>query len=284
MSARAGRSGFRAIPLNSSLSASVRSRIVRSETVNVMARRPGTGPHKAEAVLIGGHYDHLGFGPPVNGDSIYNGAVDNAAGVAGVLSLAEAFVRSDVRTDRSLLFMAFGAEESGLLGSGAYVERPTMSLHDLAAVINIDGLDLLGRTRDIGALGRDQSSLGPIFMAAARAEGMVVVDNPDAAARGYFFRSDHFPFVKAGVPSLSLEGGKDFVGRPAGWGKAQQDAYNDSRYHQPSDELIPEYGPEGAEQALRVVVRVAIAVANAASQPTWNAGSEFRSAGAARRH
>ena len=283
LSARAWHRGFRAVPLNSSLSASVRSRIVRSETFNVIARRPGSGTHKAEAVLIGGHYDHLGFGPPVNGDSIYNGAVDNAAGVAGVLSLAEAFVRSNVRTDRSLLFMSFGAEESGLLGSGAFVERPTMPLRDLAAVINIDGLELLGRTRDIGALGRDQSSLGPIFSAAARAEGMKVVDNPDAAARGYFFRSDHFPFVKAGVPSLSLEGGKDFVGRPAGWGKQQEDAYNANRYHQPSDELLPEYGPEGAEQALRVVARVAIAVANAPAQPTWNAGSEFRSAGQARR-
>ncbi len=280
---RAGRSGFRAVPLNATLDATVRSRIVRSETFNVIARRPGSGPHKAEAVLVGGHYDHLGFGPPVNGDSIYNGAVDNAAGVAGVLSLAEAFVRSNVRTDRSLLFMAFGAEESGLLGSGAYVERPTMPLRDLAAVINIDGLELLGRTRDIGALGRDQSSLGPVFNAAAHAEGMRVTDNPDAAARGYFFRSDHFPFVKAGVPALSLEGGKDFLGRPAGWGKEQQDAYNANRYHQPSDELLPEYGPEGAEQALRVVARVAIAVANASAEPTWNAGSEFRSAGEARR-
>ncbi|HTK56798.1 MAG TPA: M28 family peptidase, partial [Gemmatimonadales bacterium] len=200
-----------------------------------------------------------------------------------VLSLAEAFVRSGARTDRSLLFMAFGAEESGLLGSGAFVERPTMPLRDLAAVINIDGLGLLGRTRDIGALGRDQSSLGPVFSAAARAEGMRVTDDPDAAARGYFFRSDHFPFVKAGVPALSLEGGKDFIGRPAGWGKAQQDAYNADRYHQPSDELLPEYTPAGAEQALRVVARVAIAVADAAAQPTWDRGSEFRSAGVARR-
>jgi Zn-dependent M28 family amino/carboxypeptidase len=283
LSDRAWHRGFRAVPLNGSLSATVRSRIVRSETFNVIARRPGTGAHRAEAVLVGGHYDHLGFGPPVNGDSIYNGAVDNAAGVAGVLSLAEAFVRSKATTDRSLIFMSFGAEESGLLGSGAFVERPTMPLRDLAAVINIDGLELLGRTRDIGALGRDQSSLGPIFVAAAHAEGMRVTDDPDAAARGYFFRSDHFPFVKAGVPALSLEGGKDFVGRPAGWGKQQQDAYNANRYHQPSDELLPEYGPEGAEQAMRVVARVAVAVANAAAQPTWNAGSEFRTAGAARR-
>jgi Zn-dependent M28 family amino/carboxypeptidase len=283
LSARAVRQGFRAVPLELSLGAEVRSVIRRSETVNVVARRPGTGPHRSEAVVIGGHYDHLGFGPAVNGDSIYNGAVDNASGVAGVLTLAEAFVASKAHTDRSLVFMAFGAEESGLLGSGAYVERPTMPLRDLAAVINIDGLELLGRTRDIGALGRDQSSLGATFNAAAAVEGMRVRDNPDAALRGYFFRSDHFPFVKAGVPALSLEGGTDFIGHPAGWGKTQQDAYNSGRYHQPGDEMLPEYGPEGARQELRVVARVALAAANAPRQPTWNAASEFRGAGEARR-
>ena len=282
LSAQAGRAGFRALPLGVALSVEVRSRIGRSETVNVVARRPGSGPHRAEAVLIGGHYDHLGFGPAVNGDSIYNGAVDNASGVAGVLALAEAFTRSGTRTDRSLLFMAFGAEESGLLGSGAYVERPTLPLRDLAAVINIDGLELLGRTADIGALGRDQSTLGRVFDAAARAEGMRVAENPDAALKGFFFRSDHFPFVKAGVPSLSLEGGRDFIGRPAGWGKAQQDAYNADRYHQPGDALLPQYTPDGARQQLRVVARVAVAVANATRPPSWNVGSEFRSAGETR--
>lgn len=283
LSARAVHQGFRAVPLNMSLGAEVRSVIRRSETVNVAARRPGTGPHKAEAVLVGGHYDHLGFGPAVNGDSIYNGAVDNASGVAGVLALAEAFVRSGVRTDRSVVFMAFGAEESGLLGSGAYVERPTIPLREIAAVINIDGLELLGRTRDIGALGRNQSSLGATFNRAAESEGLRVRDNPDADLRGYFFRSDHFPFVRAGVPALSLEAGTDFVGRPAGWGKQRQDTYNADRYHQPGDEMLPEYGPDGARQALRVVARVAVAIANAPRQPTWNPGSEFQSAGEIRR-
>ena len=283
LSTAAGRRGFRAVPLNLGLDATVRSRISRSETVNVVARRPGSGPHRAEAVLIGGHYDHLGFGPAVNGDSIYNGAIDNASGVAGILTLAEAFTRSGVRTDRSLIFMAFGAEESGLLGSGAFVERPTLPLKDLAAVINVDGLELLGRTADIGALGRDQSSLGPVFDAAVRAEGMRISVNPDAALRGYFFRSDHFPFVKGGVPALSLEGGEEFLGRPAGWGKTQHDRYNSDRYHQPSDELLPEYTADGALQALRVVARTTLSVANAPTQPTWNRNSEFRSAGEARR-
>ena len=282
LSAAAVKRGFRALPLNVTLNASIRSRIARSETVNVMARRPGTGAHRAEAVLVGGHYDHLGFGPPINGDSIYNGAVDNASGVAGILTMAEGFVRGGIRTDRSVIFTAFGAEESGLLGSSAYVARPTIPLKQIAAVINIDGLELLGRLRDIGALGRDQSSLGASFARAAAAEQMKVTSDPSAAERGYFFRSDHFPFVKAGIPALSLEGGDDFVGKPAGWGKAQHDAYNSDRYHQPADQMIPEYGPAGAIQELRVLSRVVISAANAPAQPTWSAGSEFREAGAAR--
>ena len=282
LSAQAGRRGFHAVPLGVSMNASVRSRIARSSTVNVLARRPGTGPHRQEAVIVGGHYDHLGFGPPVNGDSIYNGAADNASGVAGVLTLAEAAVRSGARTDRSLIFMAFGAEESGLLGSGAFVARPTLPLRDIAAVVNIDEMVLLGRTRDIGALGVDQSALGPVFTAAARAEGLRISTDPEAPLKGFFFRSDHFPFVNAGIPSLSLEGGLDFVGRPAGWGKQQADDYNANRYHQPGDELLPSYTPDGALQELRVVARTIVAVANAPEQPTWNRGSEFRAAGEAR--
>jgi len=282
LTAAAARRGFRAVPLPTTLDVTVRSRVAHSETMNVIGRRPGTGPHKDEAVLVGGHYDHLGFGPPIDGDSIYNGALDNASGTAGILTLAEAFQRSGVRTDRSVLFVAFGAEESGLLGSSAYVEHPTIPLKRIAAVINIDGLVLLGRTRDIGAMGRDQSSLGRVFDTAAREEGLRVTTDPDVALRGYFFRSDHFPFAKAGIPALSLEGGIDFVGRPAGWGKEQNDLYNEKRYHQPSDELLPEYTADGSLQTLRVVTRVIYAVAQAPTQPTWATGSEFRAAGEAR--
>ena len=282
LTAAAAHRGFRAVPLPTTLNVTVRSRIARSETMNVIGRRPGTGRHKDEAVLVGGHYDHLGFGPPIDGDSIYNGAIDNASGTAGILTLAEAFARSGVRTDRSILFVAFGAEESGLLGSSAYVEHPTVPLRRIAAVINIDGLELLGRTRDIGAMGRDQSSLGRVFDTAAREEGLRVTSDPDVALRGYFFRSDHFPFAKAGVPALSLEGGKEFVGRPEGWGKTQHDLYNEKRYHQPSDELLPEYTADGSLQTLRVVTRVIYSVAQAPTQPTWATNSEFRAAGQAR--
>ncbi|HXI21131.1 MAG TPA: M20/M25/M40 family metallo-hydrolase [Gemmatimonadales bacterium] len=280
---RAGRKGFRAVPLPFGLEAGVHSQVRRSETANVVARLPGHGRLASEAVLIGGHYDHLGVRAPVDGDSIYNGAEDNASGTAAVLAAAEAFVRSDVQPQRSILFMAFGAEESGLLGSQAFAERPTVPLKDLAAVLNMDVMNLYGRTRDISALGLDQSSLGRVFELSARAEGLRVVEDSTSLIQGSFFRSDHFPFAKAGVPALSLESGHDFEGRPPGWGEEQQKEYTAHRYHQPQDEILPWFTMDGAVQQIRVILRTALAVADAPTQPAWNPSSEFRAAGEARR-
>jgi Zn-dependent M28 family amino/carboxypeptidase len=282
LSVQAARPGFRAVPLGVTIRAKVRSTLTRSETMNVVARLPGTGPRSSEAVLIGGHYDHLGIGMPVAGDSIYNGAQDNASGTAGVLALAEAFVAVGARPARSLLFMAFGAEESGLIGSEAYARRPTIPLRQLAAVMNVDVVNLYGRTRDIGALGSEHSSLGESFAAAARAEGLQLVEDRNVRTEGSFFRSDHFPFAKAGVPALSLASGLDFVDRPAGWGQAQREAYRSERYHRPQDELFPSYSVEGAVQQLRVVARLVLAAADAPQQPTWKPTSEFAEVGRAR--
>ena len=280
---QAGRGGFRGVPLPFGLEASVQSTLRRSATSNVVGRLPGRGRLAGEAVLIGGHYDHFGIRNPVNGDSIYNGAEDNASGTAAVLAAAEAFVQSRVETPRSIVFMAFGAEESGLLGSQAYAAAPTIPLRNIAAVLNLDVMNLYGRTRDIAALGTDQSSLGTVFVAAAAAEGLRVVTDSGSLIRGSFFRSDHFPFARAGVPALSLEGGSDYVGRPAGWGEQQRDDYTEHRYHQPQDEVLPWFTMDGALQQLRVILRVAVAAATAPAQPTWNASSEFRAAGEARR-
>ena len=274
--------GFKAVPLQARLGATIRSTIRRSETYNVLGRLPGRGAKTDQAVIIGAHYDHLGISLPVNGDSIYNGALDNASGTAGMLAAAEAFTRSGVRTPRSLVFMAFAAEESGLLGSTAYAARPTIPLKQIAAVLNMDVMNLYGRTRDIAALGVDQSSLGRLFTAAAKQEALRVTTNQDALIKGSFFRSDHFPFARAGVPALSLESGLDFVGKPEGWGKEKQQEYTDQRYHQPGDQLLPWYSYDGAVQQLRVIVRTAVAAAEAPGQPAWAAGSEFRAAGEAR--
>jgi Zn-dependent M28 family amino/carboxypeptidase len=283
LTASAARKGFRAVPLNLQLQATVRSAIRRSETANVLGRWPGRGGLAREAVLIGGHYDHFGIGAPVNGDSIYNGAQDNASGTAGVLAAAEAFVRSGVHPGRSIIFVAFAAEESGLIGSQALATRPPVPLRDVAAILNLDVLNVYGRTRDFSALGMDQSSLGRTMSQAAAAEGLRVSENPEALLRGSFFRSDHFSLARAGVPGTSLETGGDFIGRPAGWGKEQEDAYVEKRYHQPSDEVEPWFSYDGAIQQLRVTVRTAVAVADAPKQPVWNSTSEFREAGEARR-
>jgi Zn-dependent M28 family amino/carboxypeptidase len=279
---RAGKKGFRGLPLPFGLEVDVNSVIRRSSTSNVVARLPGKGKRANEAVMIGGHYDHLGVRAPVNGDSIYNGAEDNASGTAAVLASAEAFVKSGVQPQRSILFMAFSAEESGLLGSQAYAARPTIPLKRLAGVLNMDVMNLYGKTRDISALGVDQSSMGQVFVTAAAAEGLKVTVDSGSLIRGSFFRSDHFPFARSGVPALSLESGHDFIGKPAGWGEQQQAEYTDKRYHQPQDELLPWFTMDGAVQQMRVIVRAALAVADSPAQPRWSATSEFRSAGEAR--
>jgi Zn-dependent M28 family amino/carboxypeptidase len=270
---------FEAVPLPLQLEATVRSAISRSETSNVLARLPGRGALAREAVLITGHYDHFGIGTPIDGDSIYNGAEDNASGTAAVLVAAEAFAKSGVRTGRSIVFVGFTAEESGLLGSQALVAKPTIPLSRTAAILNLDVMNLYGRTRDVSALGLDQSSLGAVFGRAAAAEGLQVSVNKDALLHGSYFRSDHFPFARAGVPGTSIQNGEKYIGQPAGYGHEKKSEYTAKRYHQPSDEVLPWFSYGGALQQLRVIVRTAVAVGNAPTQPVWNKTSEFREAG-----
>jgi len=276
---QAARHGFEAVPLGVQLDATVRSSIQRSATSNVLGKLPGRGPLASEAVLIGGHYDHFGIGAPVNGDSIYNGAEDNASGTAAVLTAAEAFARSGVRTGRSLVFVGFTAEESGLLGSQAMVARSAIPLSRIAAILNLDVMNLYGRTQDVAAVGLDQSNLNKTFGQAAAAEGLEVTESREALLHGAFFRSDHFPLARAGVPGLSVEAGQHYVGHSADYGKKKHEEYTEKRYHQPSDEVLPSFDYEGARQQLRVIVRTAVAVADASAQPAWNSGSEFRKAG-----
>ena len=276
---QAVRRGFEPVPLGVQLDATVRSSIQRSSTSNVLGKLPGRGTLASEAVLIGGHYDHFGIGAPVNGDSIYNGAEDNASGTAAVLTAAEAFVRSGVHTKRSLVFVGFTAEESGLLGSQAMVARSAIPLSRIAAILNLDVMNLNGRTQDVAAVGLDQSNLRKTFVQAAAAEGLQVSESREALLHGAFFRSDHFPLARAGVPGLSIEDGQNYVGQAADYGKKKQEEYTEKRYHQPSDEVLPSFNYDGARQQLRVIVRTAVAVADASAQPAWNPGSEFRKVG-----
>lgn len=272
---QAARRDFRPIATGLHVNADVKSDLRRVHSANVVARLPGSDPALAsQAVLFTAHWDHKGIGPAVNGDSIYNGAEDNASGVAAVLAVAQAAAELRPRPRRTLLFISTTAEESGLLGSEAYVHEPLIPLAQTAAVINLDVTNVRGPTRDIDALGVDRSTIGPVFEAAARTESLVVVHEPDV--RGSFYRSDHFPFAKAGVPSVSIEPGLDFIGKPAGWGRQQADLYNSSRYHQPSDEYRSTFTYGGMAQEARVALRLAVTIANAPTMPEWLPRSEFK--------
>ena len=265
---RPGATGIRA-------AVTISSRIRHIASENVVARLPGADPAVAgETVLFTAHYDHKGIGIAVNGDSIYNGAEDNASGVAAMLAAADALTRVSPRLRRSTLFIATTAEESGLLGSAAYAADPLVPLARTVALINLDVTNVRGATRDIAALGGDRSTLGPAFEAAARAESLVVSSEPDV--RGSFFRSDHFPLARAGVPALSIHPGLDFVGRAPEWGRERQAEWNNQRYHQPSDAYQEAFDFAGMNQQVRVAVRVAIAVANATQPPAWLPSSEFQ--------
>ena len=279
LSRAAARRDFRPVATGITASVQIHSALRRVESENVAARLPGGAgggrdPRLAsQAVLITAHWDHKGIGPAIRGDSIYNGAEDNASGVAAILGVAKSLTQLP-RTARSILFVATTAEESGLLGSEAYVQRPLVPLAQTAAVLNLDVTNVRGATRTIGALGRDRSTLGPVIAAAAQAETLTLEAKPDV--RGSFFRSDHFPFARAGVPALSIFAGDDFVGRPKGWGEEQENVYNQQRYHQPSDEYQPTFRYDGMAQEVRVTVRTARAIANDVAMPKWLPSSEFQ--------
>jgi Zn-dependent M28 family amino/carboxypeptidase len=272
----AARRDFRPVDTGLTADIAVKSVLRHIESVNVVARLPGSDPALAQqAVLVSAHWDHKGIGPVVNGDSIYNGAEDNASGVAAMLATAEALTQVQPRPKRTLLFIATTAEESGLLGSETYAEHPLVPLAQTAAILNIDGANVRGRTRDIAALGIERSSLGAVFRRAAAAERLTPTGDPDAS-KGSFFRSDHFPLARAGVPGLSFASGIDFVGRPSGWGREQNEKYNSEHYHQPSDQYSTDFTYDGMVQEARVMMRVAIAVANAPTLPTWLPTAEFK--------
>lgn len=274
LSRAASRRDFRPVATGINAATVIHSELRRVESENVAGRLPGRDPRRgAQAVLITAHWDHKGIGPAIRGDSIYNGAEDNASGVAAILGAAKSLTQL-ARPARSILFVATTAEESGLLGSEAYVQQPLIPLAQTAAVLNLDVTNVRGATRDIGALGMDRSTLGPSFVAAARAESLRVESQPDV--RGSFFRSDHFPFARSGVPALSIKPGLDFVGRPKGWGEQQEDLYNQERYHQPSDEYQPTFRFDGMSQQVRVTVRTALAIANDPAMPRWLPASEFQ--------
>jgi Zn-dependent M28 family amino/carboxypeptidase len=267
---------FRPVPTGIRLSVSFRNQVQHLESENVVGIVRGSDPRlRREAVALSAHWDHLGIGPAVNGDSIYNGAEDNASGVADILAIAHAAAQRPAPR-RSLLFVFVTAEESGLLGSAAFAQNPTQPISSIVANLNVDGGNILGITRDFRLLGDTKSTLGPQFarMIAPRGWRISPDEHPE---RGAFYRSDHFSFARAGVPSVSIGAGTDFVGRPRGWGSQQEEDYLAHRYHQPADEYSPSFDLRGAAQLSTAVLDFATQLANSATVPQWNRDAEFAS-------
>jgi Zn-dependent M28 family amino/carboxypeptidase len=266
--AQASTRAFRPVPTGIMMDIAFSNQVEHLQSENVAGVIPGRDPTLTrQMVVFSAHWDHLGIGPPVNGDSIYNGAEDNASGVADVLAMARAAAHAPPPR-RSLLFLFVTGEESGLLGSEYFARHPLGSVDDLVADLNIDGGNLLGRFRDLDVVGTNKSSLGPALARYAGAHGLRIApaEHPE---QGYFYRSDHFSFAKAGVPAVSIGAGTNFVGRPSGWGEQQEDDYVAHRYHQPSDEYRPDFDLRGAVQLSELVLGFGMYLANAtaASRP-----------------
>ncbi|MBD0370841.1 MAG: M28 family peptidase [Pyrinomonadaceae bacterium] len=278
---RAASRDFQPVKLNAKVSIDIKSEVKRVESMNVAGILPGRDARlRDEYVIYSAHWDHLGIGEPnKRGDNIYNGAVDNASGVASVLAIAEAFVKLPMneRPRRSIMFLFPTAEEQGLLGAEWYSRHPLVPLNKTAANVNLDSMNILGRTRDFIPLGAERSSLRRVVEMVARQRYMTVV--PDQRPeQGSFYRSDHFPFAKVGVPSISLKEGMDFVGRPKGWGEQQFKAYNTANYHQPSDEFSDAWNFEGMIQEAMIAFDIGRRIADMDEMPRFNPDDEFAKA------
>lgn len=270
---------FEPVPLGITTSIGMDVNMNRVESANILGLLPGSDPGlKDEVVIYTAHHDHLGIGTPnESGDVIYNGAMDNASGVAQVLAMAKALKGLPDAPRRSMLFALVGAEEQGLLGSLYYAHNPTFAPGKIAANLNYDGGNIWGHTHDVTYIGLGKSSIDQIVTAIASEQGRVV--KPDQFAdRGYFYRSDQFSFAKIGVPAMYLDTGTDFVDRPAGWGREQVNHYTDVHYHQPSDEYDDSWNFDGMIADAMLGFWVGLGIANADAMPQWNEGDEFEAA------
>ena len=273
---RARSRDFKPVPLGITTSLRIANAVRRAETANVLGLIPGRDPVlKDQVVVFSAHHDHFGIGKPnAKGDAIYNGAVDNASGVAQVLAIAKAFMALPERPRRSILFALVSLEEYGLLGSEYYAENPTFPREKIAADVNFDAGNVFGRTRDVAVIGRGKSSLDSVIEAAAALQGRVIVDEafPD---RGAYYRSDHFSFARIGVPGLYFKGGLDYIGREAGWGMKVTEEWSAANYHQPSDEWNPGWNFDGLIEDTQLGFLAGLAVADTDALPTWTPGDEF---------
>ena len=275
--AAASRPGFRPVALPATASVRLDSTVSTAESHNVLGLLPGIQTPD-EAILYMAHWDHLGTHEGEPGDNIYNGAVDNATGVAGILELAEAFRHAKTPPKRSILFLAVTLEESGLLGSKYYVAHPVIPLAKTVAVMNIDALAPIGRARDITVVGKGNSELEDLLAQAVRAQGRRLSEESNPAA-GYYFRSDHFNFAKAGVPALYIDSGEDLREGGRAAGEAATRDYTTHRYHTPADQFDPAtWKVDGIVEDLQALYTVGDQLANNGQWPNWRPGNPFKAA------
>lgn len=269
---------FRPVKLNLTAALDLNSEVKRVEAPNVVATLPGRDPKlRDEYVVYSAHWDHFGIGAPdKTGDTIYNGALDNATGVASVLEIARALANLPAaeKPRRSILFLITTGEEQGLLGSEWYSQHPVVPISKTAANINLDSMNILGPTKNFVPLGAERSSLKAVVDQIARERGLTISPDP-RPEQGSFYRSDHFPFAKVGVPSISLKEGNDYIGHPKDWGEKKFREYNEAHYHQPSDEYSDEWNFQGMIQEADFALAIGRRVADMNAMPKFNPDDEF---------
>ncbi len=267
--------GFRPMPLDVRLHGSFPTRIRTIESRNVAAIVTGSDPKlKEQAVVFSAHWDHLGIGDPVDGDSIYNGAVDNATGCGVLLEIARAWAAQPVKPKRSALFLALTAEEAGLRGSEYFGRHPLIPASKLALDLNYDALYPFGRTADVSVTGAERTTVWPLVQTIARGMHLEIAPDPQPG-QGHYYRSDHFSFARFGVPAFSIGMGTRFIGKSPDFGSKVFNEYVSRHYHQPSDQFDESWDFAGMEQMARFGMEIGIAVANQPTLPGWRPGDEF---------
>lgn len=268
--------GFKGTALGLNLSTSIKVGTVYNKSYNVIGKVTGS-KYPDETVIYTAHWDHLGIGKPdETGDSIYNGALDNASATAGLLELARAFTHLKNKPDRTIVLLAVTAEEQGLWGSAWYAQNPVYPASKTVANINMDGLNYYGTTRDIIVVGQGQNDLEDYLKEEAAKTGRIIAYEPHPEA-GYYYRSDHFNFAKAGIPALYTESGTQVIGKDENYGKKKGEEYTGKNYHRPSDEYDPNtWVLDGAIEDLKLFFQVGLRAANTTTWPQWKEGSEFK--------
>ncbi len=276
LKASAATAAFQPVPLGVTASVKLNNRLRTVDSRNVVAKLEGSDPVlKDEYIVYTAHWDHFGVGATVSGDSIYNGALDNATGTAGLLTLAKGYAAMKTPPKRSILFLSVTGEEQGLLGSQYYAVAPIYPLAKTAANINMDGLNTWGLTSDLTVIGLGASELDDYARVAAAEQARTLRPDPEPE-KGYYYRSDHFNFAKQGVPAFYPGQGVEFVGKPKEFSKEKRDDYTANFYHKPQDEVLPGWDLSGAQQDLQLFLTIGYRVAEAAQMPQWRVGNEFK--------